>query len=87
MAFFISDRGRVTWIVECKGCHRDIPAGVDAMPSGYIAVRCPMPGCRDIRRYLPTQVGLGHLHHEVLKALRAGKRDGDRGGDRAGNGA
>ena len=67
MTFFRSP-SRKTFVVECKGCKRDVPAGVSEMPSWYIAVRCPL--CQDVRRYLPTQVGLGNPHHFVVQQAR-----------------
>ena len=64
MAFFTHSWGAKHWVVQCKGCNRDIPACVDSMPKVYIAVRCPM--CRE---HLPTQGGIGYLHHEVQRYL------------------
>jgi hypothetical protein len=70
MAFFIPERGRKQFVVQCKGCMRDVPAGVTEQPKVYIAVSCPL--CRERRYYLPTEVGLGFLHHEYRKITRTG---------------
>jgi len=40
MAFFVRDRGPAGVVVQCKGCGKDIPAGVEETPQTYIAVRC-----------------------------------------------
>ena len=72
MAFFINDRGRKLFVVQCKRCNRDVPAGVTETPVGYIIVRCIL--CQEIRRYLPSQVGWNYPHYEVLKILRGQRR-------------
>jgi hypothetical protein len=58
-------------VVECKGCRRDVPAGLTDPPSGYIAVRGVL--CGEHRRYLPTQVGLGYPNH-LVKPVQSGVR-------------
>jgi hypothetical protein len=68
MAFFTQDRGQKQYVVICKGCHRNVPAGVTEMPTQYIAVKCVL--CREHRRYLPTEVGLDFVHYEVRKQVR-----------------
>jgi hypothetical protein len=68
MAFFISERGRKMYVVLCKGCKRNVPAGIIDPPTSHIIVRCVL--CREIRRYYQTEVGLDYPHYEVLKRLR-----------------
>lgn len=68
MAFFIQDRGQKQFVVLCKGCKRDIPSGVDEFPFKSIIVTCP--ACWEKRYYLPSEVGLGFMHYEVLKLVR-----------------
>jgi len=70
MAFFTPDRGRKQFVVQCKGCRRNVPAGVAEQPNVYIAVSCPL--CRERRYYLPTEVGLDFPHYEHQKIARAG---------------
>ena len=52
-------------VVECKGCHENIPAPVEGMPAQPIAARCPL--CREHRRYLPSEVFLGRLSHLMIR--------------------
>ena len=70
MAFFDQGRGQKIWVVQCKTCRRDVPARITQAPTSYIPVRCPL--CREVRLYLPTEVGLGFVHFEVRKLFREG---------------
>jgi Fe-S-cluster-containing hydrogenase component 2 len=67
MAFFHSD-ARQIYCVQCKLCHRNIPAGATEQPKKYIAVKCIL--CGESRLYLPTEVGLDYPHHEVAQRTR-----------------
>lgn len=67
MAFFHSDARKI-FCVQCKRCQRNVPAGVQMHPKKYIAVRCIL--CREVRLYLPTQVGLDFPHYECRKKVR-----------------
>ena len=60
---------RKLFVVECKRCRRDVPAGVAAFPFQSIVVFCPL--CGELRRYLPSEVVLGTSHHLVTKQARA----------------
>jgi hypothetical protein len=51
---------RKIFVVRCKRCLRDVPAGVRAFPFQSIAVECPL--CGELRRYLPSEVFLGAPH-------------------------
>jgi hypothetical protein len=62
---------RKLFVVECKRCRRDVPAGVAAFPFQPIVVVCPL--CGEQRRYLPSEVALGMPHHLVAKQARAGQ--------------
>ena len=62
---------RKLFVVECKRCRRDVPAGVAAFPFQSIVVVCPL--CGELRRYLPSEVVLGTPHHLVAKQARAGQ--------------
>jgi RNase P subunit RPR2 len=66
MAFGIQERK--LFIVECKRCQRDIPAGVNQFPFQSIVVTCPL--CGEQRRYLPSEVLLGRPNHLVAKQAR-----------------
>ena len=66
MAFGIQERK--LFIVECKRCRRDIPAGVDQFPFQSIVVSCRL--CGEHRRYLPSEVLLGRPNHLVAKQAR-----------------
>ena len=67
MAFGI--RERKLFVVECKGCKRDVPAGVPVFPFQSIVVTCPL--CGEQRRYLPSEVLLGRPNHLVAKQAKA----------------
>ena len=62
---------RKLFVVECKRCRRDVPAGVPEFPFQSIVVVCPL--CGEQRRYLPSEVALGTPHHLVAKQARAGQ--------------
>lgn len=61
------------FVVECKLCRRDIPAGVSAFPFQSITVKCPL--CGELRQYMPSEVALGKLHYLVMKQRRAAGRN------------
>src|ERR1017187_517161 len=63
---------RKLFVVECKRCRRDVPAGVLEFPFQSMVVTCPL--CGELRRYLPSDVVLGTPHHLVAKQARAGQR-------------
>jgi hypothetical protein len=46
------------FVVRCKLCSRNVPAGVDAFPFNRNTVVC-CPLCGEPRRYRPTEVFLG----------------------------
>jgi hypothetical protein len=52
-------------VVQCKGCHENIPAPVESMPAQPIAAKCPL--CHEHRRYLPSEVFLGPLSHRMIR--------------------
>jgi len=68
MGFSIQDRKQ--FVVACKRCRRDVPAGTKEFPFLSITVSCPL--CGELRRYLPSEVFLGRLHPLVTKQARAG---------------
>ena len=67
-AFGIQEREQ--FVVTCKRCRRDIPAGVKVFPFQSIIIACPL--CGEQRRYWPSEVLLGRPHHPVEKQARAG---------------
>ena len=70
MAFGIQERKQ--FVVECKRCRRDVPAGVPQFPFQSIVVTCPL--CGEQRRYLPSEVSLGRPHHLVAKQAKSEAR-------------
>jgi hypothetical protein len=52
-------------VIQCKGCHENIPAPVESMPAQPIVARCPL--CHEHRRYLPSEVFLGRLSHLMIR--------------------
>lgn len=69
---FPSPAGRKTFVVTCKGCRRDVPTGVKDFPFESITVACCL--CRELRRYLPSEVFLGRPDQLVVRQQRAGGR-------------
>jgi hypothetical protein len=51
------------FVVTCKGCHQNIPAPVETLPSSWIIAACPL--CKQRRRYLPTEIFQGKLSHQL----------------------
>ena len=66
MGFVMQDRKQ--FVVTCKRCRRDVPAGVKEFPFQSIVVTCPL--CGEQRRYLPSEVLLGRSNHHVAKQAR-----------------
>ena len=62
-------QGRKLFVVACKRCRLDIPAGVPEFPFQSIVVTCPL--CGEQRRYLPSEVLLGRPNHQVAKQVKA----------------
>lgn len=67
MAFGIQERK--LFVVECKRCRRDVPAGVREFPFQSIVVTCPL--CGEQRKYLPSEVFLGRPDQLVAKQSRS----------------
>ena len=67
-AFAIQERKQ--FIVTCKRCRLDIPAGVKVFPFQSIIIACPL--CGEQLRYWPSEVLLGRPHPPVEKQARAG---------------
>jgi hypothetical protein len=59
---------RKQFVVACKRCRRDVPAGVREFPFQPIVVPCPL--CGELRRYLPSEVFLGQPNSLVSKQAR-----------------
>jgi hypothetical protein len=55
MSFRIQERKQ--FVVECKRCNRDVPAGVKEFPFQSLMVTYPL--CDEQHRYLPSDVFLG----------------------------
>jgi hypothetical protein len=60
MAFGFPFPTRKVFVVTCKRCRREVPAGITAFPFQSIVVACPL--CAELRRYLPSEVFLGIPH-------------------------
>jgi hypothetical protein len=63
---------RKVFVVACKRCRRDVPAGTKDFPFQSITVPCPL--CGETRRYLPSEVFLGRPDHLVTYQARAEAR-------------
>jgi hypothetical protein len=72
---FPSPTGRKLFVVTCKRCRRDVPAGVAEFPFQSIAVSCPL--CSEQRRYLPSEVFLGRVDRLVIHQHRTQNRSGN----------
>ena len=64
-AMFSAPESSKLVVIQCKGCHENIPAPVKNMPAQPIAARCPL--CHEHRRYLPSEVFLGRLSHLMIR--------------------
>ena len=53
------------FVVRCKRCGENVPAGVETLPASWIAAQCPL--CGEHRRYLPTEVFQGRVSYALLK--------------------
>jgi len=67
MAFGIQERKQ--FVVECKRCRCQVPAGVKDFPFQSIVITCLL--CGEQRRYLSSEVLLGRPDHLVTKQARA----------------
>ena len=67
-SMFQGPAARKSFLVVCKRCCRDVPAGPDQFPAQSIIVTCCL--CGEQRRYLPSEVFLGRPNHLVAKLAR-----------------
>ena len=74
MAFGFPIIVRRQFVVTCKLCQRDVPAGVESFPFQSTVVNCSL--CGERRQYLPSEVFLGKPHGPVAKQLRKDTRHG-----------
>ena len=65
MSFGFPILERKQFVVTCKRCRRDVPAGVKEFPFQPIVVPCPL--CGELRRYLPSEVFLGQPNRFVSR--------------------
>jgi hypothetical protein len=63
---------RKLFVVTCKRCRRDVPAGTKDFPFQSITVDCPL--CGETRRYLPSEVFLGRPAPLVAHQARSEAR-------------
>ena len=63
---------RKVFVVTCKRCRRDVPAGLKEFSFQSIAIECPL--CGERRRYLPSEVFLGRADRLVTHQHRTGVR-------------
>ena len=64
-------QGPQSWrafVVRCKRCGENVPAGVETLPASWIAVKCPL--CTEHRRYLPTEVFQGRVSYALAQEAR-----------------
>jgi len=60
------------FVVQCKRCSRNIPAGVAAFPFASVVVNCSL--CGEVRRYRPSEIYLGRPDRLVARQNREGAR-------------
>ena len=68
----IGMKDRNQFIVECKSCRLDVPAGVEEFPFRSILVTCPL--CGELHRYLPSEMIMARPNSLVAKQAQAGTR-------------
>ena len=66
MAFGFQERK--LFVIQCKGCQCDVPAGVKDFPFKSIAVTCAL--CGEQRQYLTSEVFMGRPNHLVDKRAK-----------------
>ncbi len=73
MSFHYCHQGRVptptVFVVECKGCRRQVPAGVREPPRDNVRVDCPL--CGEKRRYRVSEVYRGRPDHTLAMKIPA----------------
>jgi|SRR5579872_862747 len=74
LVFHAPAPGPCPFVIVCKGCHENIPAPVETMPGSWIIAACPL--CGEQRRYLPIDIFLGRLSHDLL--ARSRRRGGEK---------
>jgi hypothetical protein len=67
-AMFKPISSKQKFVVECKGCERNVPAGVDEFPFASIIVTCVL--CGEQRRYRPSEVCLGRVDPDIQNKRR-----------------
>jgi len=60
---------RKQFVVVCKSCRPDVPAGVKEFPFRSILVTCPL--CGEQHRYLPSEMIKGRPNQLVAKKTQA----------------
>jgi len=65
---FVVPSHRRIYVVTCKRCRRDIPAGVSEFPFQSLVIQCPL--CGEKRRYNPSEVFLGNPDHLIIHQAR-----------------
>lgn len=58
-------RRPTVYVVTCKRCSRDVPAGIQEFPLNPIIVECQL--CGENRRYRMTEIFLGRPSHLCAK--------------------
>jgi RNase P subunit RPR2 len=56
---------RKQFVVVCKSCRLDVPAGVKEFPFRSILVTCPL--CGELHRYLPSEMIMARPNPLVAK--------------------
>jgi hypothetical protein len=72
VGMFQSITTRKVFVVTCKRCRRDVPAGLKEFPFQSIAIECPL--CGERRQYLPSEIFLGRANRLVTHQHRTGVR-------------
>ena len=63
---------RKQFVVVCKSCRLDVPAGVKQFPFHSIPVACPL--CGEQHRYLPSETIMGRPNPLVTRKAQTGTR-------------
>lgn len=75
IGMFEGSATRKLFVVTCKRCKRDVPAGVSEFPFHSITVECCL--CGDQRLFRPSEVFVGKADHLVAPSASAKKRSPD----------
>lgn len=65
---------RIALVVRCKGCSRQVTAGIRSIPDNAVVISCPL--CKEPRRYRPSEIYEGRIALGLIEG--GGKKPAER---------